>query len=274
MTTVGHAGAAVRAYVRDVLTLLCPSLLPAWRVLRWRGAYMCVCAWGFRTVLFPVELEEFGALTNRGEFLNFIGNVCVGELRNATAETLIASADAPLVVDVGVNIGVTVRWWLSLSPRARVIGLDMMQEAVDYTTSKVASIHAADRWVGIVGVVGAAAQERVLRFDDPLDGTTSLTRSDGARTRTVAVKTLDDWLAAQPIADMVLLKVDVEGAAADVLAGAERILARTTMVVFEGHDELEIRESSSLLFARGFRLTAVHGRNFWWIREAHGAPIQ
>ena len=36
-------------------------------------------------------------------------------------------------MDVGVNVGVSSRWWLSLADHVQVIGIDMFQEALDFS---------------------------------------------------------------------------------------------------------------------------------------------
>ena len=257
---------ALSAYIRDLLGGFSPSLVPAWRAHGATGIYMCCCGWVLRTVPSPVSIDRFGKLDNRDELLNYIGNFCCGELRNDTVEAYLRSHPEPTIVDVGVNIGVTCRWWLSLSPNARVIGIDMMEEAIDFTRRKLTALGLGERFIGIVAAAGEKNDSVTIQFDSPLLGTVSLSPSSGHNVRTVPVKPVDAMISPFPKHGIALLKLDVEGHGYPVLKGAAETLTRTQAVVFEGHTEEETSQCAALLQKHGFQLLGAHGRNYWWMK--------
>lgn len=73
----------------------------------------------------------------------------------------------------------------------------------------------------------------------------------------VDVLTLDDYLAGEGVAAVDLLKIDVEGAEADVLAGAPRTLAHTGRVVLEWHGPQRLDAVRAALEAQRFRTVHV-----------------
>ena len=73
----------------------------------------------------------------------------------------------------------------------------------------------------------------------------------------VDVLTLDDYLAGEGLAAVDLLKIDVEGAEVDVLAGAPRTLAHTGRVVLEWHGPQRLAAVRAALEAQGFRTVHV-----------------
>ncbi len=259
--------AAARGWIVDLLQLLAPALVPAWRRLRWRGVYLCVAAWGLRSLPVAIVVPDVGRITTREEAVNYIGNILCGDLRETDVEQRLAAAEAPLVIDVGVNVGVTARWWLSRSPHVRVVGIDMMQEAVAFTEAAVRRAGWQDRFTGITGAAGAAPARTCVRYGDPLSGTNALAPATGPLEREVIVRTLDEWLDVAT-GRVTLLKIDVEGAAAAVLRGAAATLDRCDAVVFEGHDAAEVRDAVRHVMAHGFALASVNGRNYWFRREA------
>jgi FkbM family methyltransferase len=256
-------------WTRELVTHFAPALVPAWRALGLKGVYMCVCAWPLRCIPFPVEIPGMGRLTNRDEFCNFLGNFCEGETRCAEVETFLRGATAAVVVDVGVNVGMTVRQWFFLAPGARVIGLDMMQEALELTTGRLLALGGQYDWQPICGVVTAEAGQVEVSFDEPLSGTNAL-GTTGRQRRTIPADTLDRWIKAEQFGEIALVKVDVEGHGAAVLAGAERTLARARFLALEIHSSAELEDCARILFPRGWLPFAITGRNTWWRKSGGG----
>ncbi len=177
----------------------------------------------------------------------------------------------PCVVDVGVNVGVTCRWWLSLNPMLRVIGVDMFQEALDFTTRKVDKNGDGARWQAICAAVGAREQTIAVHYDDPLEGTSSIKSAAGKWSRSMPMRTLDALLERAAPREIDLLKIDIEGAAGEALEGAASTLERCIYVVVETHSDPETRHASSALHKSGLELFRSHGRTMWWSRESRNS---
>jgi FkbM family methyltransferase len=255
-----------KLYLANLLEVFPPASVQAWRAAGWRGLLLSTQNYLLGRLLVPVTLPGMGALRRSAEASNYLDNVCLGELRCPEVEEQLRATASPTVVDLGVNVGITVRWWLALNVRTRVIGVDMVEEALAVTTDALAGLGIArDRWVPISCALGATTQAAVPLFlDDPLEGTTRLGAACGTLRREVPLETLDHLLAPLSLARVDLLKCDIEGSGGAALAGGPETLARTRYVVAETHDADETRQMSSALASAGFVLFRVQGRAFWW----------
>jgi FkbM family methyltransferase len=124
------------------------------------------------------------------------------------------------MVDVGANVGVYAALAAGASG-AHVLALEPAAETLPHLHAMVALNGIADRVD--IRAVAAGAAPGVLRFTTGR-GTTNHAAADGAAQ--VSVDTLDALCAGAP---PLLLKVDVEGAEPDVLAGAATLLAGTAL---------------------------------------------
>jgi len=227
-----------------------------------------------RAVPFALELPVFGTVSTLDEVLNIHDNFGKGELRHPEIESHLRSTAAPVVVDCGVNIGVTIRWWHHLNNRTRIFGFDMMQEAHAFTQDRIGS---AGSWYEPITCALSATEGDSLEisFDDPLLGENSVTATGHRQTRTVKTGTLDARLAPYGLADIDLLKIDIEGHGAEALKGGSRTLERTRYVLFETHSQREMSEASDLLHEAGFRLIAMRNRTLVYKHEtASSSPAR
>ena len=150
----------------------------------------------------------------------------------------------------------------------RVIGIDMFQEALDFTTASIAGAGARARWHPLCGGVGDSDSVVELRFSDPLEGTSRLDSTTGGKLRKIRVQTLDATLAPIAPKKIGLMKIDIEGSAGRALIGARDTLARCDYVSVETHSDDETRTSSRALIAAGFNMFHCRGRTMWWQRQA------
>ncbi len=169
--------------------------------------------------------------------------------------------DGQTVVDVGANVGCFTAYALRRMRRGRLCALEPNPDAhahlaalaaqwaprrphlrVDLGQTAVGSTPGKARFV-----VPAGASVRGAFAD--LGGTAD----DRARGFDVDVVTLDDWLAARGVGAIDLLKIDVEGAETDVLAGAAATLAATRRVALEWHGPKRLEAVTRTLTAAGFR---------------------
>ncbi|MEI6703967.1 MAG: FkbM family methyltransferase [Deltaproteobacteria bacterium] len=229
-----------------------------------KGNYLSWCR-SIGMIPFPIDVPIFGKVATMPEILNIHDNFAAGELRDSYIETILRNAVNPIVVDCGVNVGVTVRWWFHLNPSCRVFGLDMMQEAHDLTNQRLKDTDAA--YVGITAALSAQDGEEVtIYFTDPLEGMNSITSRHGTINRQLITGRIDSLLEPHSLNRIELLKIDIEGYAAKALSGAPRTLSGTQNVILEVHSEDELGESEAILVASGFRLRHFRNRNLWFKR--------
>ena len=253
----------MKTYLRNLFEHYPRAAAESYHSFGWRGAYLATCAFVFRSRPAAISLPRFGAIQSRAEAINLIDNFSLGELRCEEVEHHLKTLPAAMIVDVGVNIGVTSRWWLTLASTIRVTGIDMFEEALSFTSARIAEIGASDRWRPVCSAVGANDGLVTIHFTDALEGTSSVHDSLGRHERQVAVKTLDTLLSPER-SDIALMKLDIEGSAGDALLGARETLARTDYVVVETHSTSETRDASRALCAAGFELFRCFGRTMWW----------
>ncbi len=258
----------MKKYLRSLFEEFPHAAAESYRVLGWRGVYLATCVFLFRYQPFPVSLPGFGKIHSWAEAINFIDNFSLGELRSEEVEDHLRASTESRVVDVGVNIGVTCRWWLSLAEHVEVIGIDMFQEALDFTTARIAAIGARERWHPVCGAVGDGDSVVDVRFSDPLEGTSRVDSVAGGKSRKIRVQSLDALLAPIGPRKIGLLKIDIEGSAGRALIGAPETLARCDYVSVETHSDEETSTASLALIAAGFHMFHCRGRTMWWRRQA------
>jgi FkbM family methyltransferase len=236
-----------------------------------KGLYLGFCR-KIRRVPVPVSIPIFGTVGTWPEVVSIHDNFVVGELRDSYIETKLSEATAPVVVDCGINAGITVRWWLHLNPSARVFGFDMMQEAHDLTHQRLQE--KGRSYMGITAPLSSADGEEVtISYTDPLDGENRIEgAARGPFHRALRTARLDTLLAPYRLDRIELLKVDVERTGDLVLRGAPNALSITQNVVVEHHSKRELGDSVAILVEAGFRLRRVRNRNLWFKRGGRTSP--
>jgi FkbM family methyltransferase len=256
----------MKKYLRSLVEEFPHAAAESYHAFGWRGVYLATCVFLFRYQPFPVSLPGFGKIHSWAEAINLIDNFPLGELRSEEVENHLRASPESWVVDVGVNVGVSCRWWLSLADHVQVVGVDMFQESLDFTTERIASLGASKRWHPLCGAVGDSDRVAELRFSDPLEGTSRLDSAIGGKLRKIRVQPLDAMLAPLAPRKIGLLKIDIEGSAGRALMGAPETLGRCDYVSVETHSDEETGTSSRALIAAGFHIFHCRGRTMWWRR--------
>lgn len=174
----------------------------------------------------------------------------------ATHVSLIDSLCHPgdCVLDIGANVG---DWTLAMSLRVGSHGKVLAFEPVPYlaeTVRKTARIN-RQHWVEVLAVALSATDGTAeFSIERGNSGGSRLGRKEGDFTQTV-VKTarLDTLIASRSdLARIDFVKIDVEGAEADVLAGAQQTLERfRPAILLEcGFESREQRESIHAILTR------------------------
>src|SRR5437773_9768114 len=127
----------MKKYLRSLLEEFPHAAAESYHVFGWRGVYLAGCAYLVRRQPFAVSLSRFGKVSSRAEAINLIDNFSLGELRSDEVENQLRSKSGAWVVDVGVSVGVTCRWRVSVAREVRVIGADKFQGASDFTSRQI-----------------------------------------------------------------------------------------------------------------------------------------
>ena len=136
---------------------------------------------------------------------------------------------APLVLDVGLNVGEFTREALRQRPHARVVGFEparSMQRECATSLGRESRLELLPM---------AVSNERaVMEFHDSADGSSTLLggRQTVGETYWVETVTLDDFADERGYTKIHLVKIDVEGYDLHVLEGARRLLARQAIEIF------------------------------------------
>jgi len=217
----------------------------------------------------PIFLPIFGIISHKEELLNIRDNILQGLLRDRGMERHIRKAKKPVIVDCGVNVGVTVRWWFYLNPRATVYGIDMMQEANDFTIMALPD-RFKTRFVPITAALASNKGHVVeISYDDPLfGGNDAGVTSRYFQKRQVHSTTLDDCLHDYRIDTIDLLKVDIEDSAAQMFQGAIQTLLKVKTILLEIHSEKERDNCCHLLREKGFCVRRSYKRHLWLEKTA------
>jgi FkbM family methyltransferase len=186
-------------------------------------------------------------------------------------DPLLAQRRFALVIDVGANRGQFSLAVRHFQPEAQIVAFEPLAQAA----AVYRSVFSADTRVEFhqcaIGRQRGHALMQVSRHEDsssvlPIaDLMPTLYRgTETARTETVAIASLADFVAQRSLRRPALLKIDVQGYELEVLKSAEDFLpyfdcvyVETSFVVFyEGQPLTD--EVIDFLHARGFRLCGVH----------------
>ena len=220
----------------------------------------------------PISVPIFGKIRTYHEIRNLHGNFAVGELRDRKIEKYLKGKSEPCIVDCGVNVGITVRWWFYLNETARVYGIDMLSEAQEFTRQSLELcrlVKGNSAKYLYKPITCALYSEDDMKFkvniDNPLYGNNSLFEDKPSlKQRDVLSRTLDSIFDAEQMSEVDLLKIDIEGAGGQALRGAHKLLNRTKYVIFEIHGEEECKMATKILSENNFLLRRIINRNLWW----------
>jgi FkbM family methyltransferase len=144
---------------------------------------------------------------------------------------------ARTVIDLGANIGVSVEAFRRLFPRARIIAVELEKHNAELCKAN----HASDKLVSVLnGAIWSEAGQ--VSVTDVGEGEWAYRTGPSARSGTASVPayTYRQILDTHGIRRVDVLKMDIEGAEADVLESAwEDIFATTTVAIIEVHDWIE-----------------------------------
>ncbi len=135
---------------------------------------------------------------------------------------LVAARLAPdgVAFDVGANIGVLTVLLSDLAPEGRIVAFEPAPQNVGYLRTNVAGRNNVEIVEAAVG-----ATDGTLRFDANLDYPAGAHVAEAGAT-IVSCRSIDSWIEERGLTRLDVVKIDVEGAEPQVLAGAANAVAR------------------------------------------------
>lgn len=245
------------------------NLLKILSLLGFPGFYLYLCR-RRKADPSPVKVRIFGNIRTLHEIRNIFDNFGKSsQIRDRYIESYLAGRKDPVIIDCGVNVGVTARWWLHLNGNSTVFGVDMIKECHDFTADAVISAgYGAGRYAPVTAALWSEDGKRfTVAGHDPLCGDHSFDwPGSGENARTFVTKRLDTVFGPDVVGHVDLIKIDLEGAGGSALLGGPELLKRTRNVVMEVHNEKEALPAKKALKESGFVLRRTNGRHLWWIR--------
>lgn len=198
------------------------------------------------------------------------------EIFLAEPYAFVPATAAPLIIDGGANIGMAVVYFKKHFPEAHILAFEPSPEAFRLLARNVAANHLRGVELHNVALAATAGE---LPFYVEADGASLtgslLPQATGVPPVRVPARRLADYLPAT--APVELLKLDVEGAEASLLADLDQagLLTRFRQVIVEFHYRIGSAESGQLAAC----LQAFTGQGFAWYfkqvypRTAHGQDM-
>lgn len=169
------------------------------------------------------------------------------ELFLAEPYAFVPGTPTPLILDGGANIGMAVLYFKKQFPGARIVAFEPNPAAFALLSRNVAANRLRDVQLHPVALAAASGELPLYFGDDGASLTASLRpHAGGGRTVRVPARRLADFLAPEPVVD--LLKLDVEGAEPAILADLSRagLLRRIRQYIVEYHYPIGTAESRQL----------------------------
>lgn len=157
-----------------------------------------------------------------------------------------AAGQRPLIIDAGANIGISALFFALTFPTARVVAIE--PEAANF-----ALLERNTQGLGVHCLRAAlASQPGHVTIRDGGEGAWSFRTEKAAADDGIPCLTVNDLFAQHLDADAFpfLVKIDIEGAEADVFSHNTQWVARTPVLITELHDWLLPGEGTALPFLR------------------------
>lgn len=184
---------------------------------------------------------------------------------DAAYDRILASGKTPLIIDAGANVGMASIWFARKYPKAHLLAVEPDPDNLEICRANLASypnvrvvdgaIGAEPGHVGLVNPKGRADAVRTVR-------------EEGGGVRIYSVPELLAEAGAN--AELLLVKVDIEGFESDLFSSNTDWLDRTAALIVEPHDWMLPGQYSSAslqraVFPRGFEML-IHRESLVFIR--------
>ncbi|MCP4358092.1 MAG: FkbM family methyltransferase [Chloroflexi bacterium] len=152
-----------------------------------------------------------------------------------------------VILDVGANIGLAAVWFSHFNPEREIYCLEPIPDNVAMIRRNCPQAHVK------AVAVGAGEGEIELAVDaDNVMAAHNMSYTWETAVTTFKTISLDNFVAAQRITQIALLKMDTEGSELDIFSGAQQTLLITQQVAMETHGEERHNSSRLCLQAADF----------------------
>ena len=171
--------------------------------------------------------------------------------------------DVKNILDLGANVGMSVRLWQSLYPRARIVAVEPDPENVGVLKANTGLDAAASTQDLTVLQVCVAGTSRKVSLDRSRgEYAYRMSDSPGPREDEIDALTVSQILELTRMEGTIdLLKCDIEGAEAEVFANCSQWIANVKNLVIELHEPYTIEKLSDDLKRAGSSLEIRGGHN-------------
>ena len=160
-------------------------------------------------------------------------------------------SDARTIIDLGANIGLTSRWLLSKYPDSRVVAVEPETTNLAVLKRNLKDVRSA---TVVEGCIASKDGEVFLALASQADSH-HVTDHPGASTLRVPAVSMPTLIARCGLDEIDLIKIDIEGAEADLLKDSAAWIRRVKCLVIELHErELPFEELERRMASYGFRV--------------------
>jgi FkbM family methyltransferase len=161
-----------------------------------------------------------------------------------------------VVYDVGANVGFhTLLFAEVVGPKGKVFAFEPFPDNLDYLVR-----HVKINKITNVEIVGKAVLDRVGDVSFQVGATLATGKIATGGSLQVPGTDLDSFVYVEGNTAPKFIKIDVEGAEGNVLAGAKRLIEETSPIIFlETHGKAIHQYCISLLHSYGYELVAING---------------
>ena len=163
------------------------------------------------------------------------------------------------IVDLGANVGLSIRYWLEVFPEAQVVAVEPDTANFDMIRRNIANLNSSKPPIVVQACIVGQPQENVfLETASGREWAYAVTNSASLTTRSIRGITVEKLLTECAVNGAIdLLKCDIEGAEAEVFEQCAAWIQRVRRGVVEVHGRFTTDKLVGLLNEKGMHL-AVH----------------
>ena len=150
----------------------------------------------------------------------------------------VKASDVSVIVDAGAYVGYSAIYFSRRFPDAKVVAVEMEPENYSLLVRNVSGY---DNVMPVWGAVAARCGRKKIRFRSTGEWGYTIVDGEGGGRETgdeVRCETLDCLMRRMEIAEIDILKMDVEGAEREILRAGGEWLRRTRVLIVELHDRI------------------------------------